>query len=87
MSKSSLNLSRTSSSHRKSTSLSLERSQNASGFINDLLNIEMVDILRESTEYRMKEDDNDITDDVLDEAYKNKLKLVGNHIGRTVVER
>lgn len=87
MSKSSLNLNRNSLNHRRSSSISLERSAEVDSVVNELLSIEMVNTLRTSTEEQMKRDDRETSEDSLDEELINKLKNVGSSIGKSVAER
>ncbi|TIB71192.1 translation initiation factor 3, RNA-binding subunit [Wallemia mellicola] len=86
MSKSSLNLSRNSTSNARS-STSVDNNVAVDSVLNDLLTIELIPTLRTSTEEEMKRDDRDITEESVDEELTKKLKQVGTSIGHTVAER
>ncbi|TIA88052.1 hypothetical protein E3P99_02829 [Wallemia hederae] len=87
MSKSSLNLNRNSVNERSSSSLSLERSAEVDGVLNELLTIELVGTLRASTEMQMRRDEQEMSEEAVEEELMSKLKGVGASIGRSVTER
>lgn len=79
MSKSSLNLNR--------NSFNLESSAEVDGIVNELLNIELINALRWSTEVQMRREEREITQDSLDDELISKLKKLGGSIGVRVAER